>query len=120
MPKLASTVPDDLGAAGRDLWVEITSSYRLRPDELRILREACYEADLLDRIKAQLAGAPLTVRGSQGQEVAHPLVQEVRQHGQVMKAHLAALKLPDEPGEGGTSASEAGRALVNNRWRRSS
>lgn len=124
MPKsVTPPTPKGLKAAGKRLWSEIAGAgtYRLRPDELRILEDACREADLVDRLEAEL-GKPetkLIVKGSQGQDVANPLVSEIRQHRQTSKALLASLKLPDEddaraPGD----ASAAGRALVNNRWRR--
>ena len=124
MPKPVSPLaPKGLKAAGKRLWADIAGSgtYRLRPDELRILEDACREADLVDRLEAELAkpDTPLTVKGSQGQPVANPLVSEIRQHRQTSKALLGSLKLPDDddaraPGD----ASAAGRALVNNRWRR--
>lgn len=106
-------------AKAQTVWDDITSTYRLRPDELRVLEDACREVDLVDRLEAELDGAALTVKGSQGQPVANPLVTEIRQHRQVVKALLGSLKLPDEddaraPGD----ASAAGRALVANRWRR--
>jgi hypothetical protein len=56
-------------------------AYELRPDELQILREACHEADLVERIQAELdAGAPLISVGSMKQEVPSPLVSEIRLH----------------------------------------
>lgn len=118
MTKPTSTSPRGLGEQGLKLWAEITGSYKLRPDELRMLEDACREADLIDRLEAELVGAPLTVQGSQGQPVANPLIQEVRQHRQVLKGHLTSLKLPDEPGDDASAGSNAGRNLANARWRR--
>lgn len=107
------------GAKAQSVWDDITSTYRLRPDELRILEDACREVDLVDRLEAALIGADLTVRGSQGQPVANPLVQEIRQHRQVVKALLGSLKLPDEDGRAQESRSSSARAAANARWRRS-
>jgi hypothetical protein len=115
--KLSSTAPKGLGESGRKLWSDITGTYQLRPDELRNLEDACREADWVDRLEVDLEGADLTVRGSQGQPVANPLLQEVRQHRQLLRGHLASLKLPDGESAGGENA---GRALANARWRRSS
>lgn len=108
------------GEKAQALWDQVNGPYQLRPDEVRILEDACREVDLIERLEDALAGAPLTVSGSQGQPVANPLVSEIRQHRQVVKALLGSLKLPDEdaaraPGD----PSAAGRALVANRWRRS-
>ena len=119
--QLRSSAPTKLKTAGKRMWSDITGKYQLRPDELRILEDACREADLIDRLEAELGkpGVELTVRGSQGQPVANPLVTEIRQHRQTLKALTTSLKLPDEdearaPGD----PSAAGRALVANRWRR--
>jgi hypothetical protein len=119
MPKLTSSVPKGLAESGAALWSEITGTYKLRPDELRVLVDACREADWIDRLEDALVGAELTVRGSQGQPVANPLLSELRQKRQVLKSLLGSLRLPDAEGEA-PSSSEAGRALVNQRWRRSS
>jgi hypothetical protein len=42
---------------------------------LRILVDACREADIVDRLEATLADAELMVKGSMGQLVASPLVR---------------------------------------------
>lgn len=110
--------PDNLGDRGAALWNSITSRWSLRPDELSILADACHEADIIEELKEQFRTRDLFTTGSMGQEVASPHVSEIRQHRNIHKALLVALKLPDdEAREGGSSASEAGRALVNNRWR---
>lgn len=113
-----STRPANLGAEATQVWDEITGTYRLRPDELRILEEACREIELVDRLEEALKDADLVVRGSQGQPVANPLVQEVRQHRQVVKSLLGSLKLPDEDGRQQESRSASARAAANARWRR--
>lgn len=108
------------GEKAQAVWDGVTGVYALRPDELRILEDACREIDLVERLEADLTGAPLTVKGSQGQPVANPLVAEVRQHRQVVKGLLGSLKLPDEDdARAPANPSAAGRALVANRWRRS-
>ena len=123
MAQAVGSAPSRLGKAGKKLWGEVVGSgrYQLRPDEVRILEDACREMDLVDKLEEELSkpGTELTVKGSQGQPVANPLVTEIRQHRQTIKTLLGALKLPDEdearaPGD----PSAAGRALVANRWRR--
>ena len=121
MTKPKSVRGPRFGPAGQAKWEEIVGPYTLRPDELRILEDACREMDLVDKLEEELSkpGTELTVKGSQGQPVANPLVTEIRQHRQTIKTLLGALKLPDEdearaPGD----PSAAGRALVTNRWRR--
>lgn len=113
--------PANLSARGRRLWRDVVGVYDLRADELVVLEQACRESDLIDTMAAALEGEPLTVDGSRGQLVAHPLVAELRQHRLCLRGLLAQLKLPDEgdgAGRGANAASVAGRNLVAARWRR--
>jgi hypothetical protein len=112
--------PKNLGAAGRKMWKAVCSTYVLRPDEYRILEDACREVDLIDRLEEALQDAELIVHGSMGQPVANPLVQEIRQHRGQLRQLFAALKLPDDgtpvPGEGQGDSTGA-RAAAESRWR---
>lgn len=123
----AATAPKGLGTKARRVWREITKTYDLRLDELRILEDACREVDLIERLEDELDGEPLTVTGSMGQLVAHPLVQELRQHRSVLARLLAQLKLPDAPAEGeggdedeGRRRSASARDAATARWGRGS
>lgn len=110
---MAVRVPNGLKAAGKKLWQSTTDLYDLRQDELEVLKGACSEADLITRMEDELADEPLTVKGSQGQLVAHPLVQELRQHRATMAALLRGLKLPDEATGAGENQQ---RAAAQSRW----
>lgn len=113
--------PTKLGAEGRRLWQAIVSAYDLRPDEVRILADACREVDVVERLEAGLRDSPLMVEGSQGQLVASPLVSEVRQHRAVLANLLKALKLPDTNDLAQRRAaleSEQARAAARARWDR--
>lgn len=110
--------PAGLGDRGAALWFSVTERYSLRPDELSILADACHEADIIELLKAEFETSDLRTTGSMGQDVIAPHVSEIRQHRNTLASLLTKLRLPDdEAREGGSSASEAGRALVNNRWR---
>lgn len=89
--------PLALGTQGRDLWESIVPAYELRPDEVRILADACREADIIERLENELVDADLMVKGSMGQLVASPLVSEVRQHRTTLAGLLTKLKIPDSP-----------------------
>lgn len=110
---MAVAAPRGLKAAGRKLWKATVETYELRQDEQEVLRAVCAEADLIARMEEELADAPLTVEGSMGQLVPHPLVTELRQHRATMAALLRGMKLPDE---GGEAASNQQRAAANSRW----
>jgi hypothetical protein len=114
-------VPANLQARGKNLWSDVVGTYQLRPDELLVLEDACREADLVARIEKELRGAPLMVKGSMGQQVASPLVQELRQHRAVFARLMKQLDLPDPgdaEGAGSDSRSSQAREAAAARWRR--
>lgn len=116
------TIPKGLGEHARRTWRSITKRYELRADELRMLEDACRTIDIIDRMQARLddPNTALVVKGSTGQSVANPLVQEIRQQRAVLKGLFAALKLsevdeaPAAAGERSASARDAATA----RWGR--
>lgn len=121
MPATDAKMPASLGEQGSALWLEITGGYSLRPDEVRMLVDACREADLVERLEIELRDSPLMVVGSQGQLVSSPLVSEVRQHRSVVASLLKSLKLPDSSvGDQQKSqlASDQARTAARARWDR--
>jgi hypothetical protein len=114
--------PDDLRDAGRKLWDSIAKHeppYELRPDEVRILVDACAEADLIADLELEQANAPIMVKGSMGQKVISPMISELRQHRTVLAGLLKSLKLPDTPASAGQTrdrTSELARAAARARW----
>lgn len=110
--------PADLGDAGATLWRDIAEKWDLRPDELRILHDACSEADLIDDLAAEAKHAPKMVKGSQGQDVINPMISELRQHRATLKSLLGALQLPDESGQE-SSRSVSARKAAQSRWGKS-
>lgn len=108
--------PTRLGAKARHLWAEITGAYELRADELRVLEDSCREVDLIERMEAEQRDLPLVAKGSMGQDVAAPLVQELRQHRTALARLLQQLKLPEEGGD--AARSSAARDLAMARWGR--
>lgn len=115
---MTSKPPARLSASARALWAGVTDRWELRPDEMRILEDACREATLVDKIEAALKGSDLVTDGSTGQVRAHPLLSEVRQHRVAMTSLLARLALPDDGAEGRQDAarSEHARAAAVARW----
>ena len=109
--------PSGLGERGSALWDSVTSRYELRPDELAILADAAHEADVIEMLKSEFEVSSLITTGSMGQDVAAPHVSEIRQHRATLAGLLGKLRLPDDAGARGSASSEAGRALVNQRWR---
>lgn len=119
MGSVSPKPPVRLGSAGKALWSSIVPAYELRPDELRILGDACREADLIERLHEELAVSDLTTKGSMGQEVASPYVSEIRQHRTVLANLLKTLKIPDSPAGAArkrAQTSDAARAAARARW----
>ncbi|MEV0031423.1 hypothetical protein [Nocardia sp. NPDC050793] len=112
--------PKGLKPGGRKLWNDVLSNYALRPDDLRVLKDACFESDLIDDLVAAMRTNPLIIPGSMGQDVVHPIVTELRQHRATLGGLLRQLKLPDLPAEGGETVPGATpnqhRAAANSRW----
>ena len=84
----------------------------LRPDEIRLLEDACREATILDKIERELAGADYVMPGSQKQLRAHPLLSEVRQHRVAMAQLLSKLNLPDEEADARAQAARSEHASI--------
>jgi hypothetical protein len=119
VPRDAHDVPAGLKQAGRFLWDQTMASYTLRADELLLLEQACREADLIADIQDEMRFQSLTVSGSQGQDVANPLLSEIRQHRMLYGQLIGRLNLPDLDSSqvGGLRAvPNQQRDAVNSRW----
>lgn len=113
------TPPPELEDGGRTLWDSIAPHYELRPDEWRVLRDACFEADIIDRLQREFMAGETTTRGSMGQEVAAPTLSELRQHRATLTTMLSKLKIPDTPAgaqQKRAAVSEAARSAARQRW----
>lgn len=109
--------PVDLAESGKALWVKVVEKYDLRADELRVLADACREADLLDLLTEELATGGVMSTGSMGQPVVNPLVPEIRQHRATLARLLGGLKLPDDDtSDSAGRVSAQARSAANARW----
>ncbi|WP_432169727.1 hypothetical protein [Streptomyces sp. 1222.5] len=110
--------PVELGRRGMELWRAVLGEHELRTDELRVLEDACREVDLIERMHIELETAALVVKGSMGQDVASPLVQELRQHRALVVRLLGALKLSEEESDARDAQFRTDRArkAALSRW----
>lgn len=108
--------PEGLGNRAAQLWEGVTSSYRLRADELILLEDACREVDIIARLDAALVDAPMVVEGSYKQPAPNPALVEVRQHRGTLASLLKQLRLPDQPAQPPLTASEKARMAAHARW----
>lgn len=113
-----SSGPTFESANARALWEDTTSDFELSRHEKVILEAACREQDLVERIEKDLVNSKLIVLGSMGQEVANPLLGEVRQHRAAVASLIKQLKLPEGEGEEQQQnpRSTTARAAANARW----
>lgn len=116
--------PKGFGNAGRALWASIRKTLQphdveLDERDLAVLTLACRQADDLARLEVVIAKQGVMAKGSTGQPVVHPAVQEARQARQAVQRALAQLELPvDEDTEAGESAaSRRARRAAEARWR---
>jgi hypothetical protein len=112
--------PSNLRESGANLWRSIVAQVSadglvLDARELRWLHDACDEADQLAALMVALAGAELTVLGSQRQPVANPLIGEARRCRVTIAGLLARVGLEDPEavaagsGRGSRTTSTAAR-----------
>ena len=96
--------PSDYGLSGRgaDLFTTLTASFDFDAHEIVTVVELCLTASLLARLEAEMQGAPLTVRGSQGQQVGNPILQELARHRSTYLRLYSALNLPELDEDGNT------------------
>lgn len=117
MPK--QEIPAGLGLKGTKFWKETVEAYELRPHELSILEDVCHEIDLIEELQSRISAQEFELRtkGSMGQLVAAPELDQIRHHRAQKQRLIASLKLPEED-DVPASRSTSARAAANARWRR--
>jgi hypothetical protein len=89
-----------------------------------MLEDACRECDIIAKLEAAMASAPLLVKGTQGQPAISSFVSELRQHRSVLSALLRNLRLPEAEADSGQAerrreaASDLARRAARARWDR--
>lgn len=108
------------GGRGQRLWHDLTERVEFTDIELRYLENACFALDRIAKIRRAI-GNTLIVKGSQGQQVANPLLRELRADERHFADLMARIDIPDqfaqeeqEQSQGERSAQM--RAVVNSRW----
>lgn len=104
--------PPGLSPAAAEMWLDIASTYTLRPDEWAVLHLAAKTLTTLNATEAKWAdeGFPLVGEGYNGQPVEHPLVTLQNKLQSLLAAHLRQLRLPDDDGISPFSHAGRGKA----------
>lgn len=113
---MAKSGPRFVSADARELWEATTSAYELAAHEKLILKGACAALDKIAALEDELDGADLMSKGSMGQDVANPLLGEVRQTQAAFDRAMKQLALPDPDVDAGASRSSSARAAAAARW----
>lgn len=85
--------PAGLHAHGKRLWRTVTAEFDLEaePHKLQILSQACRVTDVIAELDEAADEAPLTVKGSMGQQVISPFIAEARAQRSLLAQLLARL-----------------------------
>ncbi|MGL6235695.1 MAG: hypothetical protein ACRC20_10150 [Segniliparus sp.] len=88
--------PHGLKTEGQRLWRAVVAEFDLsfEPHKQRILFDACKTADLVQRLDEAAEDAPLTAKGSMGQEVISPLIAQSQSARSLLAQLLSRLDLP--------------------------
>ncbi len=113
--------PKGMGAPGRRLWRSVHAylaqeGLDLDPAETQALEMACAQLDVVARLETFAASEPVTVKGSQGQMVAHPALVEARQGRATVASLLARLKITALPAGLESPRSRGARKAAQARW----
>ncbi|MDY4677598.1 MAG: hypothetical protein SO360_01860 [Bifidobacterium tsurumiense] len=102
---------------GQKLWKDLTERVEFTDVELRTLENACYTVDRIAKERRAI-GDNLIVAGSQGQDVAHPLLVHLRADEKHLAELLARLDIPDESDGSGSAGQRSAqmRQVAANRW----
>jgi hypothetical protein len=92
--------PDKLMPAGRALWNAVARDarqvgYTLKPDERRVLTDACHVADRITLLRRASRQSPPMVRGSNNYLIVNPALVELRHLEDHLAKMLGRLRLPD-------------------------
>src|SRR6476469_8848631 len=91
--------PSDLQVEGKRLWRSVTKVFDLEgePHKVQILAQACRVADQIAELDDAAAEAPLTVKGSMGQQVISPFIAEARAQRSLRAQLLGRLNFKSDP-----------------------
>ena len=113
--------PQVLEKRGRQIWKSLSEKYEFDDHEREVLLEFCRVLDRIDSLSGRVDSDGVMIAGSQGQQVLHPAVAEIRQQQQAAGRLLTQLNLPDAEGDVALSRqiSSQAQAAANARWQRS-
>ena len=122
-PVVIPEPPAVLEESGIALWRSIWSEYDLGacPEKVEILTTACRYADWIALLDKAARDKPIRAKGSAGQAVISPEIQEARQYRTAQIQALRAMRLDaiedDEDGDGPMSRHAVAKLGAQARWK---
>lgn len=77
-----------------------------------MLERVCKEVDLIEHIENDINLSALRASGYNGNDIADPLLSELRQHTALLGTLIKQLRLPEQKADASAHATKA----VNARW----
>lgn len=113
--------PQNLDHEASLMWDHVMSTYQLNRAECRLLVDLCREISMVNRLEKEWADASTLVRGSQGQPVGNPIIQDLARHRQVLAGLVKQLAFEKrKTAAQGDPAEDRKKAVVTqmDKWRR--
>ena len=112
-----SKAPTGLGPAGRAYFEKLSAEVEVSVERERLLRDCAMVVDTIETLTAAMVGEPLTMRGSAGGTIAHPLLSEIRMQRALLAKLTQALMIPEEVGaDGKMTREQSARKAALTRW----
>ncbi len=96
----------------RHWWDAVSKEYELTPTEIVIAREILRGITRLDKINADMADEPTTVKNRVGESVVHPLLTESRMLSQSVTKLMGTLHLPNAADDDAKKPAQQKRSKV--------
>jgi hypothetical protein len=103
--------PAGVGPAGGTLWRSTVEVFDFtdEPHKVQILTQVCRVADVVAELDEAADEAPLTVKGSMGQQVISPFIAEAGAQRALLAQLLSRLGLPETDEEAEAKAAKVSR-----------
>src|SRR5271166_4671252 len=86
--------PPDLREPGREAWSKLTHAFEFHAGEIVVLEQLCRTVDLIAAMDAELAANGIMIKGSRGQLVMSPLINQRAVQATLLDRLTLSLALP--------------------------
>lgn len=108
--------PQILGPSGKSAWDKLTHKFEFHVGELEVLEQFCATKDRVAAMEAELAATGVMIKGSRGQQILNPLINQIAVQVTLMDRLVLSLALPADGEQVGKRRSPQARQAANARW----